>query len=159
MNVSPLSAVTPAETHWLRFQPSAIHGLGGFARRTIPPATRVIEYLGEKIDKQESLRRCELNNEFIFTLDETHDLDGSVDWNPARLINHSCAPNCEAEVDQGRIWIAAIREIAIGEEVTFNYGFDLVDYRQYRCRCGAPECVGYMVAAEFHEHVRKAQNH
>ena len=159
MDISPPAAVTPADTDWLRFQPSAIHGLGGFARRTIPPATRVIEYLGEKIDKQESLRRCELNNEFIFTLDETHDLDGSVAWNPARLINHSCAPNCEAEVDQGRIWIAAIREIAIGEEVTFNYGFDLVDYRQYACRCGAVECVGYMVAAEFHEHVRKAQNH
>lgn len=159
MNVSPLSAVTPADTDWLRFQPSAIHGLGGFARRIIPPGTRVIEYLGEKIDKQESLRRCELNNEFIFTLDETHDLDGSVDWNPARLINHSCSPNCEAEVDQGRIWIATIREIAVGEEVTFNYGFDLVDYRQYACHCGAPECVGYVVAAEFHDHVRKSQNH
>ncbi len=136
------------------FRPSRIHGTGAFAAATIPAGTRVLEYVGEIIDKQESLRRCQENNEYIFSLDE-HDVDGNVSWNPARLINHSCAPNCEAVLDEGRIWIVAGRDITVGEELTFNYGFDLEDYRKYPCACGAPNCVGYIVAEEFFDHVRR----
>ena len=145
------------ETKWVSFKPSPIHGLGGFARRDIERGVRVIEYLGEQIDKQESIRRCEQNNEFIFTLNETTDLDGNTPTNPARLINHSCEPNCDAEVEDDRIWIVANRPIKAGEEITFNYGFDLEDYRDYPCSCGSPGCVGYMVAEEFFEHVRARQ--
>lgn len=143
-----------SETEWVCFKSSPIHGLGGFARKAIPSGASLIEYVGEVIDKRESLRRCEANNEFIFSLDDQRDIDGNVPWNPARFINHSCAPNCDAEVHQGRIWIVANREIAPGEELTFNYGFDLENYRDYPCLCGAPECVGYIVAEEFFEHVR-----
>jgi SET domain-containing protein len=121
----------------------------------IVAGTRVIEYTGVRIDKQESLRRCELNNEFIFSLDDESDLDGSVEWNLARFINHSCAPNCETELDQGRVWIVAMRDIESGEELSFNYGYDLEDYRKYPCTCGAAACVGYIVAEEFFAHVRK----
>ena len=150
--------IVETETEWVSFRPSRIHGIGGFARKEIAKATRVIEYVGERIDKQESLRRCEQNNEFIFTLDEAWDLDGNIPENPARFINHSCAPNCDAEVEDERIWIVANRDIRAGEEITFNYGFDLVDYRDYPCSCGAPECVGYIVAEEFFEHVRNQEN-
>lgn len=137
------------------FRPSAIHGQGAFALTELPEGSLIIEYVGEKIDRQESLRRCELNNPFIFRLDETHDLDGDVEWNPARHINHSCEPNCDAELDDGRIWIVARRNIAAGEEITFNYGYDLESYRDYPCACGSAGCVGFMVAEEFFEHVRK----
>lgn len=142
-------------TEWLEFRDSGIHGTGGFARREIPCGTRVIEYIGERIDKSESLRRCEANNEYIFSVSAEHDLDGNVDWNPARFINHSCSPNCEAQLEEGRIWIVALRDIAATEEVTFNYGFDLADYKEYPCACGASDCVGFMVAEEFFEHVRR----
>jgi uncharacterized protein len=145
------------ETEWIRFSRSRIHGLGGFARTAIAKATRLIEYVGEKIDKHESLRRCQGNNEYIFTLDEHQDVDGNVDWNPARLLNHSCDPNCDAELDAGHIWIVANRHIRAGEEVTFNYGFDLEDYKNYFCHCGSPNCVGYIVAEEFFDHVRRQQ--
>ena len=148
-------ASAPPGTEWLIFKASAIHGLGAFARTDLAKGTRLIEYVGEKIDKQESLRRCESSNEYIFALNGQHDIDGKVEWNPARFINHSCSPNCEAEIDQDRIWIVATRAIQAGEEVTFNYGFDLVDYREYPCLCGAPDCVGYMVAEEHFAHVRK----
>jgi SET domain-containing protein len=144
-----------AETDLVIFRESRIHGCGGFARQAIAKGRRVIEYVGERIDKRESLRRCEDNNEYIFTLDDAHDLDGKVPWNPARLINHGCAPNCDAEVDEGRVWIVANRDIQPGEELTFNYNFGLEDYQEYPCRCGAPECVGFMVAEEFFDHVRK----
>ena len=137
------------------FKPSHVHGIGGFARGDIAAGTRIIEYTGNKITKRESLRRCGQNNECIFTLDEQHDLDGNAAWNPARFINHSCAPNCEAKLDAGRIWIVALRGIKAGEELTFNYGYDLEDYKQHPCRCGTPNCVGYIVAEEFFEHVRR----
>jgi len=95
------------------------------------------------------LQRCSQNNPAIFCLDDDWDLDGSVEWNPARLLNHSCSPNCDAEQDDGRIWIVAQRLIQPGEEITYNYGYDLVDYREHPCQCGAAECVGFMVAEEF----------
>jgi SET domain-containing protein len=141
------------ETGLVEFKGSRIHGLGGFAKAGIGKGTRIIEYVGERISKSESLSRCEKNNEYIFSLSEEEDLDGNVAWNPARFFNHSCEPNCEAELEDGRIWIVATRDIRAGEEITFNYGYDLVDYRDYPCRCGAPNCVGYIVAEEFFEHV------
>jgi SET domain-containing protein len=143
------------DTEWVSFKPSPIHGFGGFARRGIPRSTRILEYVGEKISAEESLRRCERNNEYILALDERTHLDGNVDWNPARWLNHRCAPNCDAELVDGRIWVVARREIRAGEELTFNYGFDLVDYCEHPCHCGAPDCVGYIVAEEFFDHLRQ----
>ena len=142
------------ETELVVFRASAVHGLGGFAKSDISKDTRILEYLGERIDKQESGRRCEANNVFIFSLNDLQDLDGNVSWNPARFLNHSCSPNCEAQLDQDRIWIIAARDIRAGEELTFNYGFDLEDYRDFPCSCGSPGCVGFIVAEEFFEHVR-----
>ena len=146
-----------ARTERVVFKASKIHGRGGFALENIESGTRIIEYVGERIDKAESLRRCEQNNEYIFTLDAEHDLDGDVEWNPARFINHSCVPNCDAELIDGRIWIVSNRKIEAGEELTFNYGFDLEDFKSYPCRCGAAECVGYIVAEELFEKVRRAR--
>jgi uncharacterized protein len=144
-----------AQTDLVIFESSRIHGIGGFARNDVAAGTRVIEYVGEKITKQESLARCERSNEYIFAIDDAHDLDGNVDWNPARFLNHSCDPNCEARFIEGRIWLVAIRDIRAGEEFTFNYSYDLADYREHPCRCGAASCVGYIVAEEFFEHARR----
>jgi len=141
-------------TEYVCFRESAIHGTGGFAAIDIPAGARVIEYLGRRIDKLESLRQCELGNPYIFSITDEYDLDGNVDWNPARLLNHSCAPNCAAEEAEGRIWIVAGRDIEAGEEITFNYNFDLEAYQEHPCQCGSPDCVGYIVAEEFFPTVR-----
>jgi|SRR5690349_9156843 len=144
------------ETERIVFRHSTIHGTGGYARQKITAGTQVIEYVGEKITKAQSIKRCAASNAYIFTLDSEFDLDGDVAWNPARFINHSCAPNCEAEIDhEQRIWIVALREIHPGEELTFNYNYDLVEYREHPCQCGTPECVGFIVAEEFFDHVRR----
>ena len=119
----------------------------------IASGARVIEYVGERIDKRTSLERCRQGNHCLFHLDENWDLDGDVPWNPARLLNHSCAPNCDAELIDGHIWMVARRAIGAGEEVTFNYGYDLTDYREQPCRCGSPACVGFIVAEELFGHV------
>lgn len=140
---------------YLEVRQSIIHGTGAYARSAIASGTRLIEYVGERISKEESSRRCDADNEYIFTLDEQWDLDGKVAWNPARFINHSCAPNCEAEWDEGRIFIQALRDIQPGEELTFNYGYDLEDFQEHRCRCGAAACFGYILAEEYWDEARR----
>lgn len=143
------------ETELILFRRSAIHGTGGYARKDIAAGTRLIEYVGEWISKDESHKRCVANNAYIFTLTDKVDLDGNVPWNPARFINHSCTPNCEAEQDDDHIWIIALRDLVAGEELSFNYGYDLEDYREHPCRCGTPACVGFIVAEEYFDHVRQ----
>ena len=138
----------------IEFRASPIHGTGCFALADISMGSRIIEYVGNKIDKQESVRQCQLNNPFVFFLDPDHDLNGQVEWNPARFLNHSCSPNCEAELIEGRIWIVARRDIRAGEEITFNYGYDLECFREYPCHCGSPDCVGFILAEEFHASLR-----
>jgi SET domain-containing protein len=135
---------------WIDMRRSRIHGRGAFARRDIPAGTRLIEYVGLPVSKKKAVELTQKQNRYLFALDSTSDLDGKVSWNPARLINHSCEPNCEADLDESnRIWIFSTRQIARGEELTFNYGYSLEDFRNFPCRCGAPSCAGYMVAEEL----------
>ena len=95
-------------------------------------------------------------NRYLFERNAVSDLNGKVSWNPARLINHSCEPNCEANPDESdRIWIFSIKPIAREEEVTLNYGYALEDFMNFPCRCGTPTCTGYMVSEEFLPIVRR----
>jgi uncharacterized protein len=137
------------ESEHLIFQQSPIHGMGGFAKVCLKEGARIIEYVGEHITIAESIERCRQGNYCIFGLTEEEHLDGNVDWNPARFINHSCAPNSEARLIEGRIWLIALREIKEGEEITFDYGYDLEDFRAHPCSCGAAGCAGYIVAEEL----------
>ena len=139
----------------VRLARSGVHGRGLFARDFIPQGERIIEYVGERITKAEALRRDDARRArqaaggngcvYIFEVTKRHDIDGDVPWNPARLINHSCAPNCESEQDRSRIWIVAKRDIAPGEELTYDYGFTYAESWNHPCKCGAPDCIGYIV--------------
>lgn len=151
----------------VRFGRSGVHGGGLFARDFIAKGERVIEYVGERITKAEALRRDEVRrarvaaggdgNVYLFELRGRYDIDGDVPWNPARRINHSCAPNCEAEEDRGRIWIVARRDIAPGEELNYDYGFSLEEAQNHPCHCGAPDCVGVIVHRAQRWRVRRRQ--
>jgi uncharacterized protein len=146
------------ESAYCEVRGSDIHGRGVYAKTFIPKEQRIIEYVGERIDKKESERRGISQHAkslktgdaavYIFTLSKTYDIDGNLPWNTARLINHSCAPNCEAWIDGRRIYIHALRDIQSGEELTFDYGFDVDCYEDHPCRCGKPDCVGYIVSRE-----------
>jgi len=137
---------------------SSIHGRGVYATRDIAADERIIEYVGELIDKDESGMRGTAQHErsmrsgdaavYIFNLTDKYDLDGNVPWNTARLINHSCEPNCEAWMTGKRIFIHALRDIKEGEELTFDYGFDVECYEDHPCLCGRDACVGYIVSRE-----------
>lgn len=137
---------------------SAIHGRGVYATQDIPAETKIIEYIGELIDKDESEKRAWAQHEhaektgdaavYIFTLSKKYDVDGNVPWNTARLINHSCDPNCEAWIEGKRIFIYSLRDIKAGEELGFDYGFDIDCYEDHPCLCGSSDCVGYIVSRE-----------
>ncbi|MCW5549551.1 MAG: SET domain-containing protein-lysine N-methyltransferase [Opitutaceae bacterium] len=162
---SSLRPVRPAPSRWVRRRRSAIHGSGLIAARFIPAGTRIIEYVGERITKAEADRREAVRLAqrasgrdgcvYVFELNRRHDIDGDVPWNPARLINHSCAANCEPEVIRGRIWIIALRDIAAGEELGYDYGFDLADWREHPCLCGTAACTGYIVKKSQRWRVRR----
>lgn len=147
-NKSVETSATPAKPI-VEFRDSGIHGMGGFALCKIKKATPIIEYVGHRITKAEAAVRVAAENPFIFCLDDESDVDGDVTWNPARFLNHSCEPNAEAEIFGDQIWIMALRNIQPGEEITFNYSYDLENHEDHPCRCGAAKCVGYMVAEEF----------
>ena len=126
---------------------SNIHGRGLFAVRCIEVGETVAEYLGELITKAESARRQARRRQiFIFEMDAHYDLDGAGRGNPARWANHSCEPNCEAVAERGKIVLCALRTIAAGEELTFDYGYKLAAFPGHRCRCGAKSCAGFIVA-------------
>ena len=155
-----------AEKPWHVVKSSSIHSRGVFAARDIPEDQYIIEYLGERITKEESERRAQARLRhakktgdaavYIFTLTDEWDLDGSGPGNIARLINHSCDPNCEAYQDEeDRIWIAAKRAIKKNEELTFNYGFDLENWAEHPCLCGSKNCVGYIVDEQYWPKLKK----
>ena len=144
---------------------SDIHGSGVYATQKIGKEERIIEYIGELIDKDESEKRAHAQHAksvdsgdaavYIFTLSKKWDIDGNVPWNTARLINHSCDPNCEAWIIGRRIFIYSLREIKAGEELTFDYGFDVDCYEDHPCRCGRPGCIGYIVSRSQWDQLRE----
>ena len=134
-------------------RPSPVHGLGAFATRFIPRGTRLIEYAGERITPAEADARYpdvpgEHHHTFLFTVDDDVVVDAGVGGNEARFINHSCDPNCDAVIEDGRIWIETIRDVAAGEELAYDYAYVLPERhtpaakRRYPCRCGAATCRG-----------------
>jgi uncharacterized protein len=154
----------PEKKYWV-VRGSSIHNRGIFARTDIPNDQPIIEYIGERITKAESTRRglaLEAKAKktggaavYIFTLNSRYDIDGGFPGNPARLINHSCEANCEAYIIKGQIWIYSLREIKKGEELTYNYGFELDTWEDHPCRCGAPGCVGYILDKQYWKKLRR----
>lgn len=136
---------------------SGIHGKGVYAVRPIQAGERVLEYKGEIITWEEALDRHphdpeQPNHTFYFHLDDGHVIDGKYEGNSAKWINHSCEPNLEAEQVGNRVFLDALRDIAPGEELFFDYGL-VIDARmtaklkkEYACWCGAASCRGTMLA-------------
>ena len=85
-------------------------------------------------------------------------MDGDFNYNTARLINHSCDPNCEVDGVGLKLWIYSIKDIKKNEELTYDYGFSFdKDYKNYPCRCGAKKCVGFIVKSESRWRIKKSK--
>jgi hypothetical protein len=135
---------------------SGIHGKGVYAIRPIKAGDKVLEYKGEIITWKKAEARhphdaSQPNHTFYFHLDDGHVIDAKHIGNSAKWINHSCEPNLEAEQDGYRIFLNALRDIKVGEELSYDYGL-VIDIRKtarvkkdFACWCGATNCRGTML--------------
>jgi len=133
----------------VRISNSRIDRQGLFAAQDITKGTWIMAYIGEKITRQESARRLEAGNAYIFHLNYRYALDGETLANTARYINHSCDPNCDVERSHDTLWIVALRDIKEGEELSYNYGYTLKHYKDNPCNCGAKNCCGYILDQQY----------
>jgi len=147
----------PAQKKCYRVRHSAIHGRGVFAATPIAKGMQIIEYRGERTTWEIVCERPASDPDdpahtFIFELSDGRVIDAGVRGSVARWINHSCAPNCKSYEDEdGRVYIEARRDIAPGEELTYDYRLQY-DGRitrkvkeEYACRCGARRCRGTLL--------------
>ena len=145
---------------------SPIHGAGVFANRPLRRGSRIIEYRGERISQDEGDLRYPLpdrgpHHTFLFALDDEVVVDGGSRGNSARLINHSCQPNCESVIEDGKVWIYALLDIRKGEELSYDYHLHIdgrvsaADKARYPCACGARRCRGTLLDLKFKPAKRK----
>ena len=136
---------------------SGIHGKGVFALLPLKKGETVIEYIGEVISWKEALRRhphdpSDPQHTFYFHVDDKNVIDGARGGNASRWINHACTPNCEADEVDGRIFIKALRSLAPGQELFYDYGLTIDERytpklkKLYPCRCGTRNCRGTLLA-------------
>lgn len=152
-----MSKAAPSRQRRIQTRRSGVHGKGVFAVQDIAEGETIIEYVGEIIRWTEAQRRhphdpTNPNHTFYFHIDESRVIDGKVGGNSSRWINHACDPNCEADEVEGRIFIKALRNIAAGEELNYDYGL-IIDERytpklkaEYPCWCGSSQCRGTLLA-------------
>ena len=145
---------------------SGIHCTGVYTKEDIPKATKIIEYVGELISKEEGDKRADEQEKkskenpkygrvYIFDLNKKYDLDGNFPWNLARFINHSCKPNCKYKKEGNKIWIVSKRNVKKGEEITFDYGYDLKDYKEHVCKCRSDNCIGFIIGKSYWKKFRE----
>ena len=132
-----------------KIKKSKIDKNGLYANCDIKKGTRIIEYKGKIISSKTSDTSPKFDNDkaiYLFNINKRFDLDGDFKFNTARLINHSCDPNCEVFGEGYKIWIYAMKNIKKGEELSYDYGFGFdQDFKKYPCKCGSNKCIGFIV--------------
>ncbi|XHS79783.1 SET domain-containing protein [Burkholderiaceae bacterium UC74_6] len=147
---------TKAGSRRIQVRTSGVHGRGMYAVVDIPAGESLIEYIGERITYEQAQDRhpadpAQPNHTFYFSLEDGNIIDANFGGNSSRFINHSCDPNCEADEENGRVFIKSLRDLVAGEELFYDYGLT-VDERytkklkaEYACYCGAATCRGTML--------------
>ncbi len=138
---------------------SPIHGRGVFAVNAIAKNARIIEYTGERMSHAEADRRYGdlhdgSSHTMLFAATDKVVIDATRRGGAARWINHSCAPNCEANEEDGRVFIDAIRAIRPGQELSYDYSLVLEERhtpklkREHPCHCGVRNCRGTLLGSK-----------
>ena len=144
-----------------KIKKSNIDNRGLYAATNIKKNTKIIEYKGKIITVKETETNPKFDNNkaiYLFNLNKKYDLDGDFKYNTARLINHSCDPNCEVDGVGLKLWIYAVKDIKKNDELTYDYGFSFdKDYKDFPCRCGAKKCVGFIVNSQSRWRIKKSR--
>ena len=145
-----------------KIKKSNIDNKGLYASKNIKAKQIVIHYKGKLVTKKEVEKNPKFDNDkaiYLFNVNNRYDLDGDFEYNDARLINHSCNPNCEVDGKGLKLWIFALRDIKKDEELSYDYGFGYdKDYKQFVCKCGANNCVGYIVREGSRWRIKKSKS-
>jgi SET domain-containing protein len=145
-----------------KIKKSNIDNKGLYASKKIKAKKIVIHYKGKLVTKKEVEKNPKFDNDkaiYLFNINNRYDMDGDFEYNDARLINHSCNPNCEVDGKGLKLWIFALRDIKKGEELSYDYGFGYdKDYKQFVCKCGAKNCVGYIVREGSRWRIKKSRS-
>ena len=132
-----------------KIKKSKIDKNGLYANRDIKKGTKIIEYKGKIISVKQSVTDPKFDNGraiYLFNLNKRYDLDGDFKFNTARLINHSCDPNCEVFGSGLKVFVYAMKNIKKGDELSYDYGFSYdSDYKQFPCKCRSKNCIGFIV--------------
>jgi hypothetical protein len=117
-------------------------GLGLFATKPIKKGDKIIRYFGPLLDSRKK-KDDEIENKYLFELNNRWTIDGSIRENVARYINHACRPNAESDVKprKRRVFIRAIKNIEPGDEINYDYGTDYFKayLKPIGCKCDACE--------------------
>ncbi|KAK4157203.1 SET1-like protein [Chaetomidium leptoderma] len=140
----------------VKFARSAIHNWGLYAMENIPKDDMIIEYVGEEVRQQiaeireNRYLKSGIGSSYLFRIDDNTVIDATKKGGIARFINHSCMPNCTAKIikveGSKRIVIYALRDIALNEELTYDYKFEreLGSTDRIPCLCGTAACKGFL---------------
>ena len=134
-------------------RPSPIHSAGVYTTRPIRKGARVVEYAGPRITPEEANRLYDgASRTYLYGLEDGKTvIDGE---GMGAYLNHSCDPNCEVDEIKNRVWILALRDIAAGEELLWDYNlYD--DDDPAPCYCGSPKCRGTMYSREWMAKMRR----
>lgn len=148
-----MTFINPAH---LLIKKSGIHGCGCYTTVSIPEGTHIVEYTGTRLSKEEADALYEdRHTTYLFCIgDGDYVVDGD---GIAAFINHCCDANCETDEIDDRIWIIAARDIAPGEELTYDYNlYDGDEDDDAICSCGMKDCRGTMYGEEEIERRAKA---
>jgi len=131
----------------LMIRSSSIHAAGCYTTTPIRKGTLIVEYTGPRITKEEAdVKYADSPTTYLFGVgDGSTVIDGH---GAAMFLNHCCDPNCETEEIDGKVWIMAIRNIAAGEELTYDYHLYDGDEDEALCNCGAKTCRKSMYSPE-----------
>jgi uncharacterized protein len=138
----------------LVIRPSRIHAAGVFTTAPIRKGSRVVEYSGPRLSPEEANRLYDgAARTYLYGLEDGKTvIDGE---GMGAYLNHSCDPNCEVDELKNRVWILAIRNIAAGEELLWDYNlYD--DDDPAPCHCGSAKCRGTMYSREWMAKLRRA---
>ena len=128
----------------LQVRPSPIDGQGVFAAQAIAAARKIGEIRGESISVDDArIRATRSERIMIVELSPRRAIDFTRSQDPMRYTNHSCRPNARLDISQGRVEFYALRAIAVGEEITVNYG-ETHHQGRLACRCGVAGCGGWL---------------
>ena len=132
-----------------KIKKSKIDKNGLYANCDIKKGTKIIEYKGKIISVKKSAEDPKFDNDkaiYLFNINKRFDLDGNFKFNTARLINHSCNPNCEVFGEGWKVWIYAMKNIKKGDELSYDYGFSFDEnFKKYPCKCRSKNCAGLIV--------------